>query len=211
LTGSRLIICEGPIDEAFFRSLIRARGLPEFAIRNGSDRSPEASGGIDSIGSLLVGIAIWDGFSNLTEILIAADNDQTPAENFEKVRSQIARAGNYPVPSAPLQRATGTPNVTVMMIPWANERGNLETLCLGPAMGVSSVLANCVDAFAACVSVSGWPSGAKLDAMKLRSLLAASHPRNPFIGLGRVWSDAPGLIPLTDASFDRIAAFLARY
>jgi hypothetical protein len=196
LTGSRLIICEGPIDEAFFRSLIRARGLPEFAIRNGSDRSPEASGGIDSIGSLLVGIAIWDGFSNLTEILIAADNDQTPAENFEKVRSQIARAGNYPVPSAPLQRATGTPNVTVMMIPWANERGNLETLCLGPAMGVSSVLANCVDAFAACVSVSGWPSGAKTGcyetALSASSLASEESLYRTWKGLvRRAWIDSP--------------------
>jgi hypothetical protein len=85
LTLPRLIICEGPSDEAFFRALIKSRGLSEFSIRNGTDSGPEAGGGIDQFGALLTAIRAWRGFEQVTDIILAADNDLSPQTNFTKV------------------------------------------------------------------------------------------------------------------------------
>lgn len=210
LTGTRLILCEGTSDEAFLRALIKARNLPEFCIRNGSDLPGDNPGGITMIGRLLAGIIIWEGFAAITDILIVVDSDSDPLTNFNEVCSQIRSVTDYsyPVPNTLLDRANGSPRVKVITIPWIDESGNLETLCLSVAVKTSQPLAACVEAFAQCAKVDTWTLARKRDAMRLRSFLAAAHSSNPFIGLGQVWRDTPELIPVTDSQFNRIADVL---
>lgn len=218
LTLPRLLLCEGPSDEAFFRALIRHRRLPEFCIRHTGELNSAGSGGIDQFGPLLRGVVAYEGFPNVTDILVAADADETPEQNFAKVRDQIAAARpetvppvHFSIPSAPLERKGDRPTVTVLMIPWAGVKGNLESLCLSAAQDTAAASARCVDQFADCTGASGWPEVGKLGKMKLRSLLAAKHKRDPFIGLGNVWVQNEDLIPLGHASFDKIADVLAGY
>jgi hypothetical protein len=115
-TGPRAIVCEGRADEAFFRALIAARQLPEFDIKTTGDADPNQRGGIDKFGLLLQGIPSWGGFDQLTDILLIADNDESPADNFRRVRDQIAAVTpfgvpptKYTVPDKPLERTTGKP------------------------------------------------------------------------------------------------------
>ena len=211
------MLCEGPSDEAFFRALIKQRKLPEFCIRHTAEGNEKRAGGIDQIDNFLRGVATWEGFDQLTDILIVADNDLTPSENFKKVCDAIDSAKperlppvNYGVPGKPLERAAGTVRVSVLMVPWEGRPGNLESLCLGPAQSASKDVSDCTDAFANCAGVSGWDSETLRAEMKLRSILAVRHQKNPFIGFGKVWTKGgdPKLIPLDDHAFDAIADVL---
>lgn len=78
-------------------------------------------------------------------------------------------------------------------------------------MAASPMFAACVDAFAACAKVGEWPDATKADKMKLVSMIAVQHQANPPIGFGKIWKDAPGLVPLNHPCFDGIAAVLETY
>jgi hypothetical protein len=211
----RLVVCEGRADEAFLRALIKARQLPERHIRSGEDSDTTARGGIDAIGRLLEGIPVWSGFSRIESIVVVVDADDDPLANFARVREQIARLQIYPIPDAPLivakaDAATGMPSIMIAILPWVDRKGSLETLCLTAALSISEPMAACTAAFARCTSAEAWDQQGKKDAMMLRSLLAASHRKNPAIGLGHVWRDAAHLIPLDHPAFDNITDILAR-
>lgn len=215
----RAILCEGPSDEAFFRALISARGLPEFSIRNCADADEAGKGGIDKFGKLLESIPGFGSFYDLKEILIIADGDTDPRRNFDRVARQIAQAApeasptpSYGVPSQHLERAIGSPaNIAVMIVPWIDDPGNLESLCLRSAIAAAPAVAGCVDAFFGCVEADKWSDATKAEKMKFVSMIAAQHQSNPSIGIGNIWREAPGLVPLNHRSFDRIVAALEGY
>ena len=217
-TLPRLIICEGPSDEAFFRALIAARPLPEFCIRHTGESNVEGSGGISRFGDLLKSIPSWNGFYQLTDIILVADNDLTPQENFDNVCEQISSVGpygvppqQYPVPSRPLKTIAGLHNITVLMVPSENEPGVLETLCLTAAVAAAPDITACTEKFANCTNADEWENPNNLTKMKLRSLLTAQSERNPLVGLGMVWNQNPGLIPLNHEVFDPIVDFLGGF
>ncbi len=215
----RAILCEGPSDEAFFRALIDAKSLPEFSIRNCADADETGKGGIDKFGKLLEAIPGFGSFYDLRDILIVADGDTNPQGNFERVVRQITQAAPeatpnpaYGVPRQHLEKAAGSPaSIAVMILPWIDTPGNLESLCLKSAVAASPTMAACVDAFAACAEVGEWSDTTKADKMRLVSMISAQHQANPPIGFGRIWKDASGLVPLNHPCFDRVAAVLESY
>src|SRR5579872_6493620 len=85
------MICEGQVDEAFFRALIAAHNLTDCCVRHGADLGVSKPGGINAIGNLF-GHRNLDGFANITEILIVVDSDSDPTDNFNKVCSQVQAA-----------------------------------------------------------------------------------------------------------------------
>jgi hypothetical protein len=95
----------------------------------------------------------------------------------------------------------GSPSVTVLLIPWEDVVGNLEALIYPAAREGAGANAACVDAFAACAGVDNWTKDTSKTEMKLRSLLALNED-NPFIGLGRVWSEQ--LIPISHPTFQQV-------
>lgn len=215
-TQRRAILCEGSSDEAFFRSLIAKHNLPPFSIRHTGDGDKNDRGGIDKFEQLLLGIPTWEGFGDLTDIVVVADNDATPTENFKKVQKQIRAAHygvleqKYIVPNSPFSRVAGTPGMAVAMLPTANVVGKLETLCLKAAQDAAPAVSACIEAFVACTKTTAWPSPT-LDELKLRALLSARHRKNPSVGLGKVWNENPELIPLDNPCFNEIVSFLGSY
>lgn len=209
----RLIVCEGGADAAFLRALIKARDLPEFHIRNPQDRGEMARGGIDQIGDYMAGFYITPGFAQLTEILIIANSDINPITNFQKVCAQVAAVSTFKfeVPITPLKRTAGVPGVTIALLPWHDEPGNLESFCLEAAKFASPAASACVEIFATCTGAETWVEQTKRGKMKLRSILAAQHKRDPFIGIGKVWREAAHLIPLSHSSFDRLSSILESF
>jgi hypothetical protein len=108
----------------------------------------------------------------------------------------------------PQVRAGASPVVVVLMIPWTDEKGSLDTLCLTAASNKRQDIAKCVEKFAKCINAEGnWPI-TKLGKMKLRSLISAAYINNPYEPPTYVWHDQTDLVPLSDPIFNRIEAFL---
>jgi hypothetical protein len=216
ITQSRLILCEGPADAAFFRALIATRALPQFNVFSVADHG--GVGGVTGFRTALDGITAYRGFENLQHIVIAIDTDTDLRSNFNNVCTQIEAAApfgtppvRYQAPAEPLARSASLPTISVMQLPWENELGDLECLLLPAASATWPVIAGCVGTFANCTGSDAWAELQLKTKMKLRSLLAAAHRQNPSIGLGKLWADAPQLIPLAHARFDRVSNYLSTY
>lgn len=207
----RLILCEGRRDESFFLELIAARQLPKFHIVSPSE---EDGGGTSGFPRALVGIETATGFDRITEIVIAADNDEEPDKNFKWVIDCISTkpklgspARDIAIPTVPNVRTEAEISATALMLPWAKVPGSLDSLCLEAASAAHATQSRCVEIYTGCVGADRWPVS-KQAKMKLRSLFAGTHKKNPDIGFGNVWRDKSGLVPLKDKCFDQLADFL---
>jgi hypothetical protein len=211
LTEPKLIICEGPSDVAFLRALMKHRRMPDCCIRHTGDSDDSSCGGIDKFDRALLGMRSWRGFSNITDILLVADNDLSPDANFQNVRAQIERANYYEIPDGPLQKKGTNPSITVLMIPRTGESGNLESLCLEAAVAANNDLATHVDEFARQSGVSSWEEITLIGKMKLRSLMSVRCKPDPFVTLGRIWAMDPNIIPLGHATFADVGSVLDEF
>jgi hypothetical protein len=93
--------------------------------------------------------------------------------------------------------------VKIMMLPWDNEPGNLETLCYAPAKEADSWMREKVNDFHAALKAGEWPD-ARSKEMWLRSYLAAKCKDNPFVPLFDVFNKHRKLIPLESKHFLKI-------
>lgn len=206
----RLLLCEGPEDVAFFQRLIETRSLPRFRIRHTGGRA-SAAGGNSRFGSALKALKLEAG---VKDILIVADNDEAPDKSFANVCRPIQGAyGRGKVPDHPLQKASSNPSIMVVMIPWKDELGCLETLCVEASRAVDAQISSHVDHFAAMIGVENWDRETRKSKMWLRSMLAACCERDPFVFLGNVFRDKKNrhLIPLDHRCFDRVSGVLSKY
>jgi hypothetical protein len=212
-----VIVCEGITDEAFFTSLLAAREISGFQVIR--THALVGVGGDTAWTEALNALIAEPNFERLQAIIVVGDNDSEPARKFQLIRAAIAQtteilsAGTtrkLDVPEVPLVRAGNAPGVVIMMIPWTEEHGNLETLCFRAVRAAFPAKAACVDEFAVCTSAEGWPISHR-SKMQVRSYLASGHQSKPEFGLTRVWKEAPHLIPLENAAFDQIAAFLRTF
>jgi hypothetical protein len=118
-------------------------------------------------------------------------------------------------PCAPLQStartATRPQAVTVLMVPWMDEHGTLERMCIEAARAANGTVSGHVDTFLGLIYAERWRSESRYGKAWLRTYLAA-RARDPFVALGHVFSDPRqrGLIPVNHTSFDRIADVLRR-
>lgn len=201
ITKSRVIVCEGKADVAFFEHLIAERGLPEFQVVSASGNSRYED--------LLVALSTSPDFGGLSAILVVGDNDLNPAASFENIRTQIQGAGGYGVPNAPRTpaRRDGFPAIVVLMIPWDCVAGCLETLLLEAVRSVNPALAVCVDDYATCTHADAW-NALERAKMKLQSLTAAICRSDPTTPVSYAWSRAENIISLAQPCFDQVVAFL---
>lgn len=205
-----MLICEGPSDVAFFQNLIRQRNLPKCRVKDTADKKGEAAGNT-RFGERLRSLQFESGVKN---ILIVADNDDNPQRNFDDVCRQIKQVyGTSHVPARPLQRSGERPSITILMIPWENECGCLESLCIEAARSINRQIASEVDQFAACIHTDRWNNEIRVYKMWLRTMLAASCERDPFIVLRNIFNNHRNrhLIPADHRCFDRVANALRTF
>lgn len=219
ITHKHLLICEGMHDVQFFYHLARNRGLPAFQAISAGNVAGAAPGrdGIDHLTSALNALPGISGFfSKLDSILIVADNDGDPAGALRQVQQYINATADiqtdlrYVAPAAEHVRAGSNPSITILMLPWSATIGALDTLCLAAARNREPTIAACVDNFEACVNPVGWIPP-KVDKMKLRTLISAAYPTDPYISPAWVWRDGTNLVPLNDPVFNQIEAFLRTF
>jgi hypothetical protein len=211
-TAPLVFLCEGNADCAFVRAALEHRQRTAgFNIRSTvyeDAHGKPCGGGITHVGRALDSFRIFGGFAAVTHIVVVIDNDDDPQANFDSVRNQVAAiattaAPHFAIPVTPGVRATiARPgiDVTVVPLPGVGIQGTVESLLLPSAKAANAQVGACLDTFATCAQVQTWALEAQKNKMKIRCLLSAVHANNPEIGLGRVWDEAPHLIPLTHAT-----------
>lgn len=224
LTEQRLLVCEGPADVCFFRAFLASRNIPGFCIRHTGEGNPTAAAGHDTFAAFLGGLPSTDGFYDLTDLVLVADSDSDPEAQFANLCRQIQEAApqaippvTYAIPTRPNQEkaanvpapARGEPNMYVLLLPWATQKGSLETLCLKAALRKWPQQGACVGEFARCARTTKWTPG-KRAKMRLAALMSVVFRKNPNVAFARIWiegrRDDP--VPLSDRCFDRLERFL---
>jgi len=212
-----IVLCEGNDDAAFFTQLIRFRELRSLDVRA---PTREDHAGHSGFGRRMVALKTETDIENTPAIIIVRDCNADPGSAFRSLVVQIRESGGYGVPDAPrrLARSQGRmlPPICVLMLPWDNQPGALETLCYESAAARRPEIAECVDSYVRCVQfdIEAWGT-VKHDKFRLRCLLSAACPSEPNTALRYAWSGDKGrptdLVPLGHRCFDEIANFLAGF
>jgi hypothetical protein len=205
-------------DSQFFEHLIRQRTLPFFQVCSNSFATGQTRGGASRFTEALNALPALPGFSNLKNIILAADNDSDPNTSFANIVNAInlteeilgPPARRLLAPHAPRIKSQSVPCITILMLPNSGVPGNLDDICYVAAANKRPGIASCVDTFAACTSADQW-SPNKLIKMKIRSLIAGSWRNDPSLSPTYVWSENTDLVPLTDSVFDDVSTFLSQF
>lgn len=207
----RLILCEGEGDASFLNHLIKERNLPGFDIFFPSNPYTE-TGGVNGFKEMLESFSLFHGFRTLKGMLVISDNDDNPANAFRSVSEQISSAEGYKAPGQPLEviRTDSVPPIVVVMLPWKDQPGNLETLCLVSSYDSYPPIRGCLDEYVTCTGVDKWGL-TKQSKMKMRCMLSSTCKSDPNTSLVYAWSRSENLIPLNHRCFDQIADFLRRF
>ena len=206
----RLLVCEGSADEQFFMHLMSERNLPEFQIE-----FPKAKGkphGWQGFSDLLIGLSANRNFGDLSLIVVAADNDGQPYRSFQNIQGQVSSAGlaQPPQPRAIIETA-GRPSVVILMLPWDDDPGSLETLCLPSIYRANPELRTCVEEYVRCAGANEWDNLSKKSKLQVQCCLSALCRSDPNTPLSHAWSRAETLVPLTDTCFDQVADFFSQF
>src|SRR5665213_125478 len=197
-----IILYEGVEDRAFLEELLKVLGLEKkFDFH-------EQCGGKDRFEQILKGLVI----SKHKTIIIVADNDGDPAEAFKNVQRQIAAAG-FTVPQNPRETVATAelPPLSVLMIPWDNDSGCLETLCLSAVSADYKKQLECADALIKCAGAEEWDIARK-SKLRMRGFLSAACKSDPNTGLRYAWNRAEKPFPLKDvAVYTQIANYLKSF
>jgi hypothetical protein len=199
-----VILCEGEEDVSFLKELISKRHIGEFEFFPN-----KGCGGVTKIGDTLRAFRQSRDSGKRKAILIVGDNDGRPGDSFAFIQAQI-KSADYAIPAAPRQQVQqdNLPPLSVLMIPWDDEVGCLETVCLSSASKINPRNLECVEGLVACIGAGDWdvPKQAKL---RMRCYLSSACKSDPNTGLKYAWSRPETLISVDDPCFNNIADYLA--
>jgi hypothetical protein len=207
-----ILLCEGEHDEAFFGELIKARNLPAFDIRK-ADQADEGQTGIGGFKMRLDGLAAEPGIEDRQCIILVADSDDSPHQNFLLVKKQIKKTKWFCVPNNPgvIARTGRRPPVMVLMLPDNNTSGCLETLLFISAGEKRLDKKKCVEKYIECIDATRW-TPSKLAKLRMRVLISGSCPTDPYTGMQWLWTKKKGravdLVPLDHSCFDGVVRTL---
>jgi len=173
-TQPRLIICEGHSDHGVLLAVSRAFDLSGAQLHVARGRGNF---------SRPLRAARVQGYK---AILLVSDNDDDPADSWKEVCAQIREAG-YEVPAGPRAAVVdqnGGPSLRVLMIPWDNVKGAIETLCLPAMESLFADKVKCVDEFCRCADIDKKWGDTPRSIARVECLLACTQERAPKIGLG---------------------------
>ena len=195
----RILLVEGPDDQAFFTNLIQKKPTPLLQIIQYSEQN--------KLGVFLRDVLKKsDQFSELVEVLgIVKDADTTYQSAFQSIQDSL-RVANLPVPDGPLEVAEpsgdGIPKVVAYVMPDNNSQGDLENLCLEAVRDHSAL--GCVDQYFDCLHSKGYVPRQESKA-RLRVFLSA-NPDNPNLLIGQ--AIAAGVLPWDSPAFEDVHKFL---
>lgn len=215
---SRLILCEGNHDLAFFKALLSERNIIDYCIVC-PDRQLEP-GGFSGYRRCLQSLAVGSDYPNVNKILIVGDNDSNPKKQFASIQNEIRESGKrygIPAKTQSLKKSQdGLPAVGILMLPSSGIQGCLETLLL-PAIYASSKkthpnLKPAADAFCSSTSIDSWDTSKSCKA-QLRIMLTSMYEKNPYLSLAYVWKkpSTAKMIPLNGKFLNKLVSFLRKF
>jgi hypothetical protein len=216
-----VILTEGGADDKFVGQLIEQNKLGGENFHIHKPNNKNEFGGVTNFWRQIQSIRIESApftLRNAKALVIIADNDNSPQGRFNEVRKQIEKANEgasqndlFGVPvkhREPTQQSSTLPPVHILMIPWENEPGCLESLCIQSANSKTySSQISCVEAFAKCVGADEWMDAdgknqnvARTAKFRVQSLLT-SICADPYAPLKCAWNTdkSPGDIFLMDS------------
>jgi hypothetical protein len=200
-----LILCEGVSDNKFFTRLLEVKGINGFQVTNPAK-------GRAGMGTRLRAIRLNEGFDKVSAILVVSDNNGNAGSSFAEVRSQILQAKHYRAPSAPLKPAkiASEPAIVVVMLPWQDELGCLETMIVQAASDKWADIRTCLGEYLKCTPANAWGIS-KQSKMLVQCMVAAICKDDPNCSLTYLWSKPDFIELLGHASFNQLAGFLASF
>ena len=196
-------------DKRFFHALIKKRGIEDsFQIRFPC-KHDDRLGGNSKFGPWLkTRSELADFKKNIKAVIVVSDSDTSQEASFIALRKNLALASGFKIPEKEkeIARAKEKPALAILMIPEGN-RGNLETLCLGPSYRKWAIKA-ALDAFVDATPAKDFSIG-KNSKMRMQCIVAASCEKRPDAGFNSVWTlDEVYHPPVDEPEFDYIAEFL---
>ena len=215
LQARYLIVSEGRGDAEFLARLLAVRKIENFDVDYSLtiDEDEKESAGKCGFGSYLrmLRTEIQKDKQPTEGVILLCDNDDNCAGTLTEMQKQIRQCEQFGVPARALEWAdsdSGLPRIMILPIPWSNETGELETLCLPSAVASMGQSSTCIENFAKCADLS---HSCKLPKTRLRILIAGAWPEDPNIALGTVFEKhkTRHLIPVDHACFNQLSNFLA--
>ncbi len=193
ITRPKLLVVEGTDARVFFDVLLEQMGLADTV-------QTQDFGGVNELSSFLRTLPGTSGFSQVTSLGIVRDAENNAQSAFQSVCGSLRKAG-LSVPQRPMVPASGSPGVSVFVLPDCTSPGMLETLCLQSLE--SDPIMPCVAEYFECVDVNGsLPNN--MDKARLQALLASrSRP-----GLSLRDATKAGYWPWSSPVFDPLKQFL---
>ena len=157
---------------------------------------------------MLTGLRTGSDIKERKAILIVSDNDGDPDGKFEAIRAQIVEAGwNAPETPRAVAAQDGMPSIYILMLPWDDDQGCLETLCLVAATNANPAQMKCVEQLVTCVEANDL-SVPMLSKLRMRCYLSSVCKTDPNTGLRYAWNRSGTLIPMNDPCFNNLATYL---
>ena len=209
-----LLLCEGEADRVFFNLLLKDIGgiADKFIVRFPS-RDGNGGGGRSKFGPYLANIVDTSATyrSYVKAVLIVSDSDEDADASFKEVQKSLEASNKLAMPRAPnvFGKLSGQLDIYVIMIP-AGRPGRLETWCIDAAY-TKWPIKEAVEKFASDTGAARW-SPAKLEKMKIHSIIASTCENNPEASLSAHWREDPHFhIPVRDSVFDEIRTAVSKF
>ena len=206
----KVILCEGIADVRVIENLLRVRGITGFQVHLPKGGSSD-TGGWTKFGRWLREIVVDPSFPKIRKFVVVADCDERPAARFRDIQGELRAAGWCGIPSAPLEVAqrAGVPDINVIMLPWPNQAGNLETLCLRAIYAKWPRLRWPLSCFVWLTPARSWGIS-KQSKSRIACLLSTTCASKPEATLHTLWQeDARYHFDLRHHCFDDLAEYLA--
>jgi len=209
-TKTRFILCEGEDDKGFLETIIKERGIPEFQVCHAAECNSEKTGGKDGFAKALPGFEATTGFSDvLKALLIVTDNDEL-VTSFHRIQQMLTDIKECFPPETVkhIGKIAGKP-LAVLMIPSAEDEGNLETLCLPEIHNKWPAAKKCVSAFMECTGADKWAKKGSVHKTRARSAVVGFHQNDPYRGIGYLFRSVT--LSTLNPCFHGVAEFLQNF
>ncbi|NUM78095.1 hypothetical protein HUU40_27345 [candidate division KSB1 bacterium] len=194
IAAAKQLLVEGRDAEKFLQALIKTIGRDDLQVQN--------YGGVDELQGFLKALVRTREFREKVNSLgIIRDAERDPAAAFQSVCGALRNVG-LPMPPRPETAAGRTLQVSVLILPRADQPGMLETICL-EAVADQPVM-KCVEEYFACIQKTGGSLPANLEKAKVHAFLSSLE--RPHLTFGQ--SAEAGSWPFASPVFDPLKSFL---
>lgn len=219
-TGPVTLLCEGTHDAAFLAALLRRNSItsqPDLPFfwedKRGFHQFPNDEYGAGGTTLMLALLASEISADPLLQdrvrgiILVRDCGDASSAKTFNACSRALKRLG-FAAPRRPAEwgeRSAVGPRVAVLLIPGADRKGGLETLCLDYLREKNQPISACIQQFFQCVPrLKPQRTAEKQHKAEMACAIAALDRESPTRSLAYCFSGSEPLIDVTAACFQAI-------